>query len=161
MSDKPVSVPVKKPSFMCIACSGSEDEVAFWTAKDLFVHEKSGHTTKGVVVELPPAVPVTPSATEQDPSLGTVPKTATEQQPAAVSEPKPLELTYKWIGAHKVCNSEPRTLVMEIGNGDMWAIAYCANCDMKIAEHKVEPLFSAVYKTPKDNTFEKNVKPKK
>lgn len=160
MSDKPAAAPVKKPSFMCIACSGSEDEVAFWTAKDLFVHEKSGHTTKGVFVELPPAVPVTLSATEQS-AQGIVSVTATEQQlPEMVKvEPKLLELTYRWLGVHKLCNTEPKTIVVELG--DKWIItAYCLNCDQTIAQQEVAALPKKKEEKP-NNSFEENVKPKK
>lgn len=134
-------------SALCLRCSGREESVEFATIRELVEHERGGHRTRPPKKELPPAKPVTPSATElaamkekleQQPKLE-VPIGIQAQTVVNSSAIKPLELQYKWVGIHKDCNMEVKTIEVDLED-KVAIIAYCVNCDQKLQQEKVIPI---------------------
>lgn len=126
-------------SVICIKCSAGQDTVEFDSVKELVAHEKAGHVSRPKR-GLPPSPPTTPSATELK-ALGKVPKGVTAQVLEREEKPvqKPLELQYRWLGIHSVCNTEVKTIAVDIGEKQT-VIAYCVPCDLKLGQQTVLPI---------------------
>lgn len=128
-------------SVVCIQCTTSEDEVAFNTLAELVAHEKGGHQNRPKK-ELPPSPPVTPSATELKEMKAKgetiVPQAGQTQLIPEKAEPiKPLELQYRWSGVHAQCNTEPRTIEVNLGDNKIAVVAFCFNCNQKLGQLEV------------------------
>lgn len=124
-------------SFLCVQCSTSDDSVEFNSVQELKAHENGGHRNRPKK-ELPPSPPVVPSATEKKTTaLGEV--VEYEKTPPIVIHNKPLMLIYKWIGSCPVCNTEVKTIEVELGEKNI-EIAFCIHCDEKILQQEVIPL---------------------
>ena len=120
-------------NILCVRCSTEEDEVSFPSLKDLKEHEAGGHKSRPEK-KLPPSPPAAPSATEKEAPKGEV---AEYQGPLLVV--KPLVLTYKWDGSCPACNTEVKTI--EVDLGEKWVVvAFCIACNKKLKQQEVLPL---------------------
>ena len=130
---------------ICVQCSTDEDTIEFDSVKDFLEHEKGGHRSRPAKV-LPPAEPVTPSATEKK-----------EEKPKPVEEkrnPQPLRLIYHWVGECPMCLTEAKTIEVELDKTNM-EIAYCLHCDKKLTQKEVPPIFTAIEQHPVVDASEK------
>lgn len=121
-------------NILCVRCSTEEDEVSFPSLKDLKEHEQGGHKSR-IKKELPPSPPVEPSATEKEAPKGAV----VEYEGTPPMIVKPLVLTYRWDGSCPVCNTEVKTIDVDLG--EEWVVvAFCIACNKKLKQQEVLPL---------------------
>jgi hypothetical protein len=112
---------------ICIQC-----DLEFPTVKELDKHIKSGHKIKPSDWK-PPIKRITLDDIEKKKEKSVEKKVIKEEKP------KPIELTYKYIGQCPECRGEVDTIMMEVGKSTR-AIAYCVNCRKKLSEKKVKSL---------------------
>lgn len=132
-------------SMLCIQCTSGDNVVEFPSVADFVAHTQGGHVSRPKKVAPPPAKPVEPSATElkaQQEALEKASNAPTTQQGLPSSTPvalpvKPLVLEYKWVGVHAICNSEVRTIGVEVNDKDMAVVAFCFNCNEQLAQQTV------------------------
>ena len=134
-------------SALCPVCSTSDDSVEFPTVRQLVEHQQGGHRSRPAKV-LKPSRPVRPSLTELAQAKGEDAVRVIKSEHGEVIEKpkganiviiKPLELQYKWVGMHKTCNMEVKTITVDLGEKAM-IIAYCVNCDEKLEQREVVPI---------------------
>lgn len=128
------------PNMLCIACTVGDDIVEFPTVADYVTHTKGGHISRPVKTPPPPTKPPSLSATElKAQQEGTQKVTELPTSPVTDDTPlvKPLLLTYKWTGVHQPCNTEPKTIALDLAEGQVGIIAYCFHCDKKLAQLNV------------------------
>lgn len=126
------------PTAICMECSVGDNIVEFPTMRELVAHKNSGHRIPPPVKELPPSQPKGPSATEKT-VVPEIKKSDVASEVVHSSEKVPLELVYKWQGRHNVCNSEVKTITVDLGKTHA-IIAYCLNCDRNIMQRMVIPI---------------------
>ncbi len=145
---------------LCLVCSNSDESVEFPTVKDFIEHEKTGHVSRPVKPLPLPIKEVKPSLTEQRAGMKDKPAEGATPVPPTVPEKPvevpPLRLEYKWIGRHKDCNTEVKTIQVDLGKKAM-VIAYCINCDRKLEQEEVIPIKEQIA----EETFEVKLKGKK
>lgn len=124
------------PSAICMQCSQGGDTVEFPSMREMLAHQAGGHVTRPIKV-LPPSPIKGPSATElKEVAEKVKTEPVKKEKPAIV---KPLELQYKWVGLHSSCNTEPKTVTIDLG--EKWMIvAFCLSCDMQVQQLEVFPL---------------------
>lgn len=119
------------PKAFCVRCSNEDGELQFDSVRELFEHEKSGHT-------------IMPKMKEE-----TKPQTKTETPPVAAVVPnkipeipkRPIGLFYKYEGACEDCGREVDTIEVGLG-AHLMMIAYCPNCKKQYSQTKVLPIKS-------------------
>ena len=134
---------------VCIQCTTSEESVEFDSLADLVHHQRGGHISRPPKPTPPPVEPVKPSATElkamRDKGDVTPPAGLTlPTQPVVV---KPLELKYKWEGVHPACNTEVRTIEVNLGAEYIAVVAFCFNCNEKLGQLEVPEIPRRLTKT--------------
>lgn len=112
----------------------------FKSAYDVKLHIKEAHV--GKKPEAPKEEEKTDSSGTETPQ-GIVPETgtATEMQIVAPPAPElePVNLQYKFFGFCSVCKCEPRTIMLDVGEG-LYSVAFCSSCNKKLKQVKVVPL---------------------
>lgn len=152
-------------SALCPNCSTGDESVEFESVRDLVAHMKSGHMTRPEKKLRPNPKPVTLSTTElralEETKQNTpqVTTTSVASPASAALVVKPLELQYRWIGVHAACNSEPKTIEVDLADTTI-VVAFCMNCNEKLMQREVPKLTKQKIKEP-DDTLEKVFKGKK
>jgi hypothetical protein len=141
-------------SMLCVACTVGDDVVEFPSVAEYIAHEKGGHISRPKK-DLPPSPPVTPSATElkamaeqvqtAPPSQGGSLEHGTNPSPSI----KPLYITYRWIGVHPPCNTEVKTIEVDVDDKSL-LVAYCMHCDLKLEQARLIPVKAQLNGTPRN-----------
>lgn len=134
---------------MCITCS-----LDFPTDADFLVHKKSGHTdmTKGTPLDGPSAVVVGPDikpTEEFAAQVARIEAKANEPPPAPpkpnfperpiLPDPKPITLTYNYIGECPTCRNPVSTLELDVAKVHC-VVAFCARCNKQLASREEKKL---------------------
>ena len=121
---------------LCISCG-----MEFPSEEAFQAHKDGGHKTKGDIVS-----PVTASLPNQDfiDAVNRIEKKDTpskedQQKDLKMPEPKPISLTYLYVGECPTCRGPVTTLEIDIEKIHM-CICYCNNCKKQLESRKVEKL---------------------
>lgn len=124
---------------LCIPCSSSEDTVEFPTVADYVAHVRGNHKTRPEKVLPPPVKPPSLSATELK-ALSEASQKGVQSVVSPVKEekavPLPLVLEYTYGGQCPACMSEPRTIMVSVGDKSV-CVAFCTNCNKELKQQEV------------------------
>lgn len=127
------------PNMLCIACTVGDDIVEFPTVADYVAHTKGGHISRPVKVVPPPVKPPSLSATElkaQQEGTQKVTESSQTRETEAKTTPLPLVLEYTYKGQCSLCMSEPRTIMVSVGDKTV-AVCFCTNCNKELKQQQV------------------------